>query len=60
MASINDAPFEGDSKYWSEKWKYTNTCAIDTFLFLMILVERTRIIPLDVLYNETEPFPKVL
>ncbi len=58
--SINDAPFDGAKKYGNEKWTYKNTCAMDTFLFLMTLVERAKIIPRDVLCKETEPFPEVI
>jgi hypothetical protein len=59
-ASLNNNYLLSPLNYGSKEWEYTNTCAIDTFLFLMVLIGRTRIIPLAVLYNEKAPFPEVI
>ena len=60
-ATLEGAPLE-DSKakeYGRGVWKYTNTCAMDTFLVLMLHIQKAGYITSRDLASERNPFPEV-
>ena len=60
-ATLEGAPLE-DSKakeYGSGVWKYTNTCAMDTFLVPMLHIQKAGYITSRDLASERKPFSEV-